>query len=89
MLFTPSFAIEYEDLRDFKAPAYRLGTTDEVEVPSKLYKETIEDKTAKEIDAYNDIEKLTYADLSIKKISKEISQELNIDYAEMTADLSI
>lgn len=89
MSFLPSFAVDYNGLNSFKQPAYRLGTTDEVEIPSNFNKETVEDKTAKEISPFDNIEKLTYADLSIKKISKEISQELNIDYENMSTDLSI
>lgn len=82
-------AISYDELNTFKDPAYRVGTTDDIEIPAEAEKEVIEDTTARETNPLDNIENLTYADLSIKRISKEISQELNIDYADMQSDLAI
>lgn len=88
-LFCQNFAlgITYDDLNTVKEPAYRVGTTDEIEnkidVDSKVQKAKI-----KIVETEN-VENLTYADLSIKKISAEISQALEIDYDTMLADLSI
>ena len=36
-----------------------------------------------------DTQNLTYADLSIKKMAMEISKEIDIDYNDMLADLSL
>ena len=82
------FSMEYEDLNSVKDPAYRVGTTDDVEQKTNFIK-PLDTEISKEIDPFENIEKLTYADLSIKKISKEISQELEIDYSDMMQDLSM
>lgn len=84
----PCFAMEYNDLNATKEPAYRVGTSDDVEQKSKFIK-PLDTQTAKEADPFENIEKLTYADLSIKKISKEIAQDLEIEYDDMMQDLSM
>lgn len=83
------FSMEYDDLNSVKEPAYRVGSSNDVEQKSDFTKQSINTETAKEVDPFENIEKLTYADLSIKKISKEISQELDIDYDDMLQDLSM
>jgi len=84
----PSNALTYEELTTVKEPCYRLGTTDEVE--NKLdVNPTIENTKAILSESSIDEANLTYADLSIKRISKEISQNLQIDYDEILADLSL
>ena len=83
-----SFALNYDDLTTVKPPAYRLGTTDEVENKSDVNPD-IEDKKALLSNSSIDEADLTYADLSIKRISKEISQNLQIDYDEILTDLSL
>lgn len=88
-LVSPAYSMEYEDLNSIKPPAYRVGTSDDVEQKADFSKQSIVTKTAKESDPFEAIEKLTYADLSIKKISKEISQDLNLDYDDMMQDLSL
>ncbi len=82
----PVFSVEYDDLNSIKDPAYRVGTTDDIEKKANFEKK-INTETAKEINPLSNIEKLTYADLSIKKISKEVAQDLEIDYDEMMQDL--
>lgn len=84
----PTFAMSYEDLNSVKPPAYRVGTTDEIEQKSKMIKPT-ESESVKTTDPLENIEQLTYADLSIKKISYQLSQELDMDYDEMLGDLSM
>lgn len=81
------FAISYEDLNTIKEPAYRFGTTDEVENPMDV-NTTLEKKAVMSDSSVEDAN-LTYADLSIKRISKEISQDLQIDYDEILSDLSM
>lgn len=82
-----ALGIEYDDLNTVKEPAYRVGTTNDIEnkidIDTKIQKETVK------IIGQDKIENLTYADLSIKRISSEISQSLEIDYKDMLGDLSI
>lgn len=84
----PVFAMEYDDLNSVKEPAYRVGTSDDVEQKTN-FTQKLNETTVKEVDPYLEIEKLTYADLSIKKISKEISQDLDMEYDDMMQDLSL
>jgi len=94
LLFTfyllPCSAMNYDDLKSVKDPAYRVGTSDEIEQKAnfvkKLNEETVKEE---ETNTFEQIEKLTYADLSIKKISKEISQDLDMEYDDMMQDLSM
>ncbi len=83
-----SYAVTLDDVTSVKDPAYRVGTSDEVEL-----KYTVKDKVnlssvKKEEDIF-DARAITYADLSIKKISKEISDSLNIKSQYMMEDLSL
>lgn len=89
LLTLPNFAMEYGDLNSVKDPAYRLGTSNDVEQRADFSKQAIDAQDTKEVDSCEQIEKLTYADLSIKKISKEIAQDLELDYTEMMEDLSL
>lgn len=88
-LFIPqiSLGLTLDDLNTVKDPAYRVGTTDEIE--NKIDVDTKVQKAKIRIVESQNVENLTYADLSIKKISAEISQALEIDYDVMLADLSI
>ena len=88
LLISPCFGMDYEDLNSVKEPAYRVGTSDEIEQKANFVKK-LDEKTVKEEDSFEQIEKLTYADLSIKKISKEISQDLDMEYDDMMKDLSM
>lgn len=93
-----AFAVDYADLNSPKLPAFRVGLTD---TPEKIYVEAVQDtqkvqKTHVEkekideqnIESYN-IEDVTYADLSIKKMSKEISTELELLQNDMMEDLTL
>ncbi|MCQ2789407.1 MAG: hypothetical protein MJ229_03405 [bacterium] len=86
---TPSFAMTYEDLNSVKDPSYRVGTTDDIEQKANAQKDVVESTTTNEVNQFEAIEKLTYADLSIKRISKEISQDLQMDADDMMQALSI
>lgn len=81
-------AMDYDDLHSVKEPAYRVGTSDDIEKKAD-FTQKLNEKIVKEVDPFEQIEKLTYADLSIKKISKEISQELDMEYDDMMQDLSM
>lgn len=95
---TASFAVDYADVNKPKPPAFRVGLTD---TPEKMYVEAVEDiqkvqKTHVEkekidennIESYN-IEDVTYADLSIKKMSKEIATDLELQQNDMMEDLTL
>lgn len=85
---TSANALTYENLTTVKDPAYRLGTTDEVENKTDI-NPNVEYKKATLSETSIDDANLTYADLSIKRISKEIAQTLQIDYDEILADVSL
>lgn len=89
LLSAPVFAIEYEDILAPKEHAYRLGITDE---PEKAYVDVDPVKTElveKDRSIQHDSSELTYADLSLKRISSEIASELDMEEKDMTADLSL
>ena len=91
-------------INDFpKPPMYRVGLSDEPEIKyleneNKIYaniqttKQNIDyslDKISADSDETGDLSRLTYADLSIKKLSNELGRELEIDDKQMLADLSL
>ena len=85
----PVFAdVKLDDLSSPKDIFYRLGTTDvpenKVDVEGKL---DVKPVIVKEEKFYS--EGLTYADLSIKKMSLEVSKSIDVDYNEMLEDLSL
>lgn len=86
-------AEEFADLNYPKPPFYRVGIS---ELPEKQYiqaqqKKTKVQKTYAKIDdsLEADVMDLTYADLSIKRLSKEVAQELEFEEQDMIADLSL
>ena len=88
---TPAFAIQYEDILAPKQHAYRLGIS---ETPEKMYieaevqnvkKEYIEKDTS----IQHSSEELTFADLSLKRMSSEIATELTLQEKDMMSDLSL
>lgn len=84
-----SFALELDNVKEPKSPAYRVGTTDDIEKEYKV-KDLIKQKNVK--NSKNDdlnTASLTYADLSIKKISLEISQDLQMESEDTMGDLSM
>ena len=89
LLSTPVFALEYSDILAPKEHAYRLCITDE---PEKAYVDVDPVKTElveKDRSIQHDSSELTYADLSLKRISSEIATELDMDEKDMTSDLSL
>lgn len=89
LVVNPVCAITLEDMKDAKPYAYRVGTSDDIETEYKV-KNSVNPKDLKY--QKQDImysEGLTYADLSIKKMSSEISQMVEIDNPDMMSDLSI
>ena len=94
MLNAPAFAeVKLEELEELniRPPAYRVGLTDE---PEKKYvevkaKSQVEQTKAKVDEEQIDAGEMTYADLSIKKMSKEISHELELENDDMMGDLTL
>ena len=88
---TPAFALQYEDILAPKQHAYRLGISDN---PEKMYIEAEVQQAKKEyVDKDTSIQhtsdELTFADLSLKRMSSEISSELALDEKDMMSDLSL
>ncbi len=90
IIISPSLAISVEDVTEPICPSYRLGTGS---VPEKIYKVV---ETKKQIptrdttyNAQNAVKDLTYADLSLKKISKEISDDLELESEQTLNDIKL
>lgn len=91
MTCLPAFAVTYETLNSVKDPAYRTGLSDdpekeyiEAKAPVKIHQEYVKKDTEQ-----FDISDLTYADLSIKQISREVAADLELDQETMVGDLSV
>lgn len=86
----PSFAnMQLEDMKEVKDLFYRFGTSDVPEVKIDFEIQPVVQPVVQKEVTVKDTQSLTYADLSIKKMSLEISKELDIDYNDMLADLSL
>jgi len=91
---SPVMAVNLDEVTTVCPPAYRVGLTDE---PEKEYLEAKTPNMPKKVDkeyvkkdvSQIDISELTYADLSIKQMSKEIARELDFDQEIMVGDLSM
>ena len=81
-------AITLDDIKAPKDIFYRMGTTD---TPETRFDYDIEPviKPSIQKDEKKEPQNLTYADLSIKKMSLEMSKYIDIDYNEMQSDLSL
>lgn len=88
LMLPKAFAVELEDVTTLRDSAYRVGTSDEVEIKYQV-KDRVNANTVKQEEEILDSRALTYADLSIKKISKEISDNLNLKSDDMMKDLSL
>ncbi len=84
----PSFAVTIDELTEPKAPAYRMGISD---LPEKKYVEVtpLETEYTQKEETDFSVDDLTYADLSIKKISAEVAKELGYEEKLMMGDLSL
>lgn len=90
-LCLPVSAVQYEDLLYPKQHAYRFGLTD---TPENMYIEPLANDPPKEYvekdtSLQHNSTELTFADLSLKKISSEIASELALDEKIMLSDLSL
>ncbi len=87
----PAYPLNYDTLNSAKQPAYRTGLSDdpekeyiEAKAPVKIHQEYVKKDTEQ-----FDISDLTYADLSIKQISREVASDLELDQETMVGDLSV
>lgn len=81
--------LELSDLTQPKTPAYRVGIS---ELPENQYIQTQQQKNDEpqiNLAVNEDSTDLSYADLSLKRISREISQDLVYEENDMVADLSL
>ena len=87
----PSYAITLEDLTVPQKPAYRAGLS---EIPEQEYTEAKannllhQEYVKKDVQQFN-VNDLTYADLSIKQISREVAADLEIEQEDLVGDLSV
>lgn len=88
-LSAPSLAVEtIMDVISPKNPAYRLGTSSDPELEYKVKKiETYEAQRAKY--AREITKSKSYADSTLKELSKELSKTIDIDRDTMVADISV
>jgi len=87
--FASAVTLEDMDLQGIKPPAFRVGLTDKPENPYVEAKPVIDKHEVKKNIDNLDPGELTYADLSIKKMSLEISKELELEEEDMMGDLSL
>ena len=90
-LISPTYAVTLEEITMPKPPAYRTGLSEvpekeymEAKAENKVHQEYVK-KDAEQFDATD----LTYADLSIKQISREVAADLELDQEDMIGDLSV
>lgn len=85
------FALNYEDVLAPKQHAYRVGISD---TPEKMYVEVDvqpvkKEYVEKDTSIQHSSNELTFADLSLKRMSSEIATELALDEKDMMSDLSL
>ena len=86
-----SFAITLDELTEPKEPAYRVGVGAE---PERIYKVSESDKKLQSKEANIDktseaVKNITYADLSLKKIAKEISDDGELTQNDVIEDIKL
>ncbi|MFI3299821.1 MAG: hypothetical protein R3Y28_00220 [Candidatus Gastranaerophilales bacterium] len=88
-----SYAITLDEINSVREPAYRFGISDVPEVEyfeAKIGGDAAVEKQFAQINPEQmGLSELTYADLSIKRISKEIGIELEMTQEDMVGDLSV
>lgn len=92
LLLSNSLAIAAIDIGDVNSPKdilYRLGTTDTPEIKCDFEVQPVVKPVVQKEITVKDNQNITYADLSIKKMSLEVSKAIEVDYDDMQADLSL
>ncbi len=87
-------AVTLDEVNAVRPPAYRFGLTSEpeqeyTEAKAKNYQPEPDKAIAPRDTTVPDVGELTYADLSIKQMSKEIGHDLEADQEFMVGDLSM
>lgn len=86
----PAFAITVDEMTGPKEPASRLGTG---HVPENVFKITESKKDIPTKDSVFSaavaVKDITYADLSLKKISKEVSDDLDLESQYSLSDMKL
>lgn len=89
-LGTSGYCLTLNDINLPKPPAYRVGIS---EIPENQYVEVKEDVTISQkitpIKENEDSSDISYSDLSIKRLSKEIAKELEYEEQDMVSDLTL
>lgn len=90
----PAFSLETLTLDDIngvniKEPSFRVGLTDDPEQKYVEIKQNIKEEIVKKEPEVVDVNNLTFADLSIKQMSKDISKELEYEQNDMYEDLTL
>lgn len=84
-------ALTYETLNSPQVPSYRVGLSEDPEkeyVEAKVQDKILQEYVKKDVEQF-DVNDLTYADLSIKRISKEVAADLELEQEDMVGDLSV
>lgn len=93
LLALPVCADTLSEIEFPKPPAYRVGISElpEIQYFQALHEKNKIEKRYAQIDDSTDANAvdLTYADLSIKRLSKEIAQDLEFEEQDMISDLSL
>ena len=87
----PSFALKYEDVTEPREHAYRTGLSEQPEreyTEAKANNPLHQEYVKKDVHQFSSND-LTYADLSIKQISREVSADLELDQDDLIGDLSL
>lgn len=89
MVALSSLATTVDDIVLTKSPAYRLGTSQNIEKEYSVIDVNTQE-TAK-ISTYDKeyLKNITYSDASIKDLSKEVSKLIDLDKSEMLEDIQI
>lgn len=82
-------SLELDDVTLPKEQFYRLGTTDTPEIKCDFDIQPVILPSVQKEPVSKKTDDITYADLSIKKMALEISKEIDADYNDMLADLSL
>lgn len=92
-MFLPANSEVLTDVTHPKAPSYRVGISELPEnqyVQAQQQRNNSEEKITKiNTDQNDNISDRTYADLSIKNLSKEVAQDLEFEEQDMLSDLSL
>ena len=89
LLSAPVFALEYDDILAPKEHSYRLGITDKPEQAYTDVDTVKKEHVEKDRSIQYDSSELTYADLSLRRMSSEIGSELDLEENDMVSDLSL